>query len=122
MTKAGQNGSIAAEYDLGYAYHQGQGVTRNLSEAAKWFRLAAEGGDPLAQFDYGQRCAAGIAVPKDPVEGLKWYLLAAAQGQQDSVGKVKDLEASLSSEQIAEARKRVAAFSPRRGAPDAVVP
>ncbi|MBR2609864.1 MAG: SEL1-like repeat protein, partial [Desulfovibrio sp.] len=34
---------------LGLMYDQGTGVQRNLSEATRWYRLAAKNGDPDAK-------------------------------------------------------------------------
>ena len=44
-----QQGDPIAQFNLGMAYAQGRGVTQNDSEAAKWFRLAAEQGVADAQ-------------------------------------------------------------------------
>jgi TPR repeat protein len=113
FTKAAQGGSAAAQYDLAYMYERGQGVPKDEKLAAHWYQLAAEGGDALAQFDYGQRCFIGLGVALDQVEGLKWMLIAAGQGQPDS-GKRAELEQKkMNSDQIAEAKRRAAAFTPR---------
>jgi TPR repeat protein len=116
FTKAAQEGSTTAQYDLGFMYERGQGVPHDEKLAAHWYQLAAEGGDALAQFDYGQRCFIGLGVPLDQVEGLKWMFIAAGQGQPDS-GKRGELEQKkMNSGQIAEAKRRAAAFTPRRAA------
>jgi TPR repeat protein len=113
FTKAAQQGSTTAQYDLAYMCERGQGLPHDEKLAAHWYQLAAEGGDALAQFDYGQRRLLGLGVTKDPAEGLKWLLLSAAQGQPDARAKVKSVQNDLTGEQIAEAKKRAAAFTPR---------
>jgi TPR repeat protein len=113
LAKAAKEGSTAAQYDLGYMYERGRGVPHDEKLAAHWEQLAAEGGDPLAQFDYGQRCFAGLGIPADPIEGLKWMLIAAGQGQTDSNKQAKLEQSKMSSDQIAEAKRRAAAFVPR---------
>jgi uncharacterized protein len=113
LTKAAQDGSAAAQYDLGYMYERGQKVPHDEKMAAHWYQLAAEGGEPLAQFDYGQRCCVGLGLPADQVEGLKWMLIAAAHGQTDSAERAKLEEKKMTSDQIDEAKRRAAAFSPR---------
>ena len=113
LTKAAQAGSPAAQYDLGFIYEQGRGVKKDERLAAHWYLLAAEGGDALAQFDYGQRCIVGLGVAKDSIEGLKWLLLAAAQGQTDSQARADSVQRGLSGEQVAEAKRKSAAFTPR---------
>jgi hypothetical protein len=113
FTKAAQEGSTAAQYDLGFMYEQGQSVRHDENLAAHWYQLAAQGGDALAQFDYGQRCILGMGVAPDPVEGLKWLLLAGAQGQADARAKAESVQKGLGGAQIAEAKHRAAAFTPR---------
>jgi uncharacterized protein len=113
LTRAADAGWVPAQYDLAYMYETGGGASKNGVAAAKWFLRAAQGGDALAQFDYGQRCLAGLSVKKDEVEGLKWLLLAQAQGQVDAANRVKILLSSLPEAQVAEAKKRAAAFTPR---------
>ena len=73
-------GDVRAEFDLGTAYALGNGVPRNQVEAAKWYRLAAEGGLPDAQFNLGVMYAGGIGVPQDSSRAACWYLRAAEQG------------------------------------------
>ena len=53
---------------------------RNLIEAAKWCRLAAEQGDAGAQTSYALCCAQGKGVMVDNVEAAKWLRKAANQG------------------------------------------
>jgi TPR repeat protein len=113
LTRAAEGGWAPAQYDLGYMFETGGGAAKNAATAAKWFLLAAQGGDALAQFNYGQRCLSGLSVKKDEVEGLKWLLLAQAQGQVDAANRVKVLLSSLPGPQIAEAKKRADAFTPR---------
>jgi TPR repeat protein len=116
FTTSAQQGGTAAQYDLGYMYEQGQGVRHDEKLAAHWYQLAAEGGDALAQFDYGQRCILGLGVSQDSIEGLKWLLLAGGQGQADARAKAKSLQRELGEAQIAEAKRRVAAFTLRPAA------
>ncbi len=42
-------GQPAAQSELGYMYEDGLGVAIDLSEAVRWYRLAAEQGDPYSQ-------------------------------------------------------------------------
>lgn len=73
-------GDASAQYFLGLMHERGEGVTKNLQEALKWYRLAAAQGNDKAQFILGRMCLNGKGVPKDYQEALKWYRLAAAQG------------------------------------------
>ena len=50
-----KGGHIEAQVGLGLMYTTGKGVVENDTEAAKWFRLAAEQGNALAQIRSRQR-------------------------------------------------------------------
>ena len=77
-------GDAGAQLALGYAYDTGRGVGRNLAEAAKWYRLAADQGLAQAQHNLGVMYAAGDGVAFDPAQAVGWYLLAANQGHRDA--------------------------------------
>jgi TPR repeat protein len=81
--KAGQ-GNADAQFNLGYAYANGEGVPKDYKEAVKWYRLAAEQGDAFAQFNLGLSYAKGIGVPQDYKEAVKWFRLAAEQGRAEA--------------------------------------
>ncbi len=68
------------EAELAAAYFTGNGVAKDLSQAARWYEKAAEGGDPLAQVQIGYFYQAGIGVPVDLVQAVHWYELSAAAG------------------------------------------
>ena len=46
---AAEQGDPDSQYLLAELYENGDGVTRDLDEAAKWYRLAAERGDTDAK-------------------------------------------------------------------------
>ena len=75
-------------------YANGEGVTRNDEEAAKWIRKAADQGDPHAQNNLGVMYATGRGLPKDYAEAEKWFRLAADSGDakgKENLEKLKDL-------------------------------
>jgi TPR repeat protein len=49
--KAAEQGDAEAQYNLGYMYGNGWGVTQDFAEALKWYRKAAEQGDARAQYE-----------------------------------------------------------------------
>ena len=51
--KAADRGDANAQFHLGLYYANGQGVEKNLTEAAKWYRKAAEQGYAKAQCNLG---------------------------------------------------------------------
>ena len=54
-------------------YESGQGVVKDLAEAVKWYRKAAEQGNDVAQVILGTCYEDGKGVVKDLTEAEKWY-------------------------------------------------
>ena len=71
---------MEAQYNLGLCYYNGKGVTKNYTEAVKWYRKAAEQGDAYAQYNLGLCYKNGYGVPKDISQAVVWYRKAARQG------------------------------------------
>ena len=55
-------------------------MSKDLAEAVKWYRLAAEQGDADAQVELGLCYRKGIGVQKDLAEAKRWFQKAAKQG------------------------------------------
>jgi hypothetical protein len=72
-------GDPNSEFQLGLAYANGQGVAKDLAEAVKWYRKAAEQNFAPAQTSLGYCYEGGIGVAKDDVEAVKWFRKAAEQ-------------------------------------------
>jgi TPR repeat protein len=70
-------GDTKAQLRLGIAFEFGEGATRNLDEAAHWYRIAADRGDPVAQTNLGYLYENGRDGVRDPSEAAKWYTRAA---------------------------------------------
>jgi hypothetical protein len=67
----------------------GKGVTRDDSQAMRYFRQAADQGDPQAEFNVGFMFANGRGVPRDDAQAVTWYRKAAAQGYADALKELK---------------------------------
>lgn len=117
--KAAELGHVKGQYNLAVLYTVGQGVDANATEAVKWYRLAAQQGDVYAQYNLGMRYFLGNGVPPDVVEAYKWLTLAANQKLTDAAMARDKVERSMTREQLAEGRSRVAKFTPRTNAPSA---
>jgi TPR repeat protein len=82
----------AAQSYLGFLYLSGEEDTpRDTTEAARWFRLAAEQGQVEAQFNLALLLAGGDGVPADPRQAAHWCRRAAEQGfppAQDHLGQM----------------------------------
>ena len=59
-------------------YYYGNGMEKDKSEAAKWYREAAEQGHAKAQYNLGL-C---LDSENNKTEAAKWYMKAAEQGYQ----------------------------------------
>ena len=69
-----------AQYELGLKYYE----EKNYSEAATWYRKAAEQGHVRAQYELGGLYHIGRGVTKDNQKAFKWYRKAADQGYADA--------------------------------------
>jgi TPR repeat protein len=75
-----EKGGAEAQNNLGVMYFQGIGVAKDLKEAEKWYRMAAEQGHPAAQSGLGLI----KLMSKDYKEAAKWIQLSADQGYPPS--------------------------------------
>lgn len=73
-------GHLREELELAGDYYTGRGVSRDLSQAAYWYRRAADQGDPGAQVDMGYLYLKGIGVKPDAAQAAKWFQRAASSG------------------------------------------
>lgn len=82
-TKA-DKGDLTAQYKLGLAYMNGDGIDQNKDEAAKWIKKAADRGHTDAMEVLGGMYNRGDGVPEDDVECFNWYIKAAKKGSADA--------------------------------------
>ena len=80
VKKAAEEGYVMAQFNLGYMYWYGIGVTKNYSEAAHWYRLAAEQGHAGAQSKLGLMYEEGEGVEKNDEKAMYYLLKGAEQG------------------------------------------
>ena len=86
-------GDVEAQYTLGLKYDIGSGVTPNISEAIKWYRVAAEQGHALAQLSMGIKYEEGEGVLRSEQEAIKWYTLYAEQDPPGPFLRLSNLQA-----------------------------
>lgn len=72
--------SAEAEFERGRCFAKGDGVNKDMHEAVKWYRKAAERGYAPAQFSLGCCYHSGHGVDKNSAEAVKWIRKAAEQG------------------------------------------
>lgn len=68
---AADSGVVAAEFDLGYAYYNGEGIKRDFTQAAKWFKRAAAKNFAKAQFNLAYCYMNGRGVPRNYDKALE---------------------------------------------------
>jgi len=80
LLDAGAKVTADASVNIGYMYYSGKGVSKDYTEAAKWFLKAAQQGDTQAQETLGRMYRDGRGVQQDYTEAAKWFLRAAEEG------------------------------------------
>ncbi|MDR1111574.1 MAG: sel1 repeat family protein [Deltaproteobacteria bacterium] len=85
---AGQGNSEAMRR-LGDIYYNGNGVPRDLTEAATWYRRVARLGNTEIQYRLGLLLLEGEGLDHDREEALKWLSLAAGQGHQAALARLE---------------------------------
>jgi S1-C subfamily serine protease len=136
VSKAAERGLINAQTMLAGMYEDGDGVPQDYKQAIKWYRRAAQQGDAGALSSLGLFYSSGKGVPKNNVEAYRWFNLAAAQNPNQldfdaikhmskeretlreiikcSANARDELSRTMTAEEIAEAQRLSAAYSPRK--------
>jgi hypothetical protein len=99
-------------------FETGRGVPQNYTEAAMWYRRAAEQGDSLAQYSLGLLYDRGQGVPRDIVEANKWLNLSTAgapRKAREARARIRDaVTTKMTRGEIARARLRALEWGPVR--------
>jgi TPR repeat protein len=81
VISAANAGEAWAQFGLGLLYEMGRGgFPQSDTEAARWYRLAAEQGDSAGQTMLGVMYSQGRGVPQNDTEASRLFQLAADQG------------------------------------------
>jgi len=94
------------------AFSPGEGVMQNDRGMVEQYLRKASQGDAEAQTNLGVMYANGRGVTRDYAEAYVWFSRAAAQGDTTAKSNRDQMGTYMTSEQIAEARKRAAAWKP----------
>lgn len=78
--QAADAGLADAKLIMGNLFIQGEGVTKDLTEAVVWYRRAAEAGNDEAQCNIGLCLENGAGVSMHPEQAMFWYRRAAESG------------------------------------------
>lgn len=77
---AADQGHAAAQNNLGFCYHNGWGVSKDLGQAAMWYQRSAAQGNAWGQSNFGTCLEYGWGVSKNLPAAIDMYRRAAAQG------------------------------------------
>ncbi len=72
----------AAQYNLGWMYHNGYGLTIDDETAFYWWIKSAAAGNVDAEYALGDLYLQGLGVEKDLFIALGWYISAALKGHE----------------------------------------
>ncbi|MCX6602910.1 MAG: tetratricopeptide repeat protein [Acidobacteria bacterium] len=111
--KSANQGDASGQLNLGQMYSKGDGVPKDLAQAAFWYRKSADQGNAPAQSNLGAMYATGKGVPKDLVIAYMWRNLAAAQGNAFAKEAREVLEQIMTPAQIAEGQRLSRAWKPK---------
>ena len=75
-----ETGYAKAQASIGWIFHTGNGVEKDLQTAAIWYRKAADQGHEIAQNNLGVFYEKGIAGSASTKKAAIWYQMAADQG------------------------------------------
>ena len=90
---AAKRGSANAQYNLGVYYHRGvHGVTQSSERAIEYYTLAADQGGVSAQSNLGIMYAQGDGIDQSLSKAREWLTKAAAQGQENAINALKQLD------------------------------
>lgn len=129
LQKAAEQGDPHAQERLAMMYTNALGFIQDDAQAVKWATKAAEQGnaDALHLLGFTLCCRIPSTIPEDSVTSYMWFLLAREAGDPIAPEFLAGLEANLTKEQIAEAKRRANEWSqihaqPRRKPSPRTVP
>ena len=96
-----EQGSAAAQFNIGLLLRYAKGREANPRVAADWFQRAADTGFAPAQYELGEMYEAGEGVEQDVVQSYKWFKLAAEQKYDDAKKRRKKLGNRMTSSELA---------------------
>jgi hypothetical protein len=103
---AAEQGLANAQYNLGWMYQQGLGVTQNYAAAVRWYRSAAQQGQVEAHYNLGLMYADGQGVVQNYAQAHMWFNIAAANGDREAAENRNRVAALMTAKKIAEAQTR----------------
>ena len=116
--KAADQSHSLAQFNLAIMYAAGQGVARDEAKSMGWMQKAADLGDAGAQYRVGMKHhrasfdGAPAAALESRILAYKWLELAATQGYRGSEAASAFVALTMTRDDVADGRCRIAAFVP----------
>src|SRR4051794_9260219 len=88
--KSSRKGDPVAQYNLGYCYQHGQGVTQDYKKAFEWYYKSANNGCGEGQNSLGECYYYGQGVAQDYKKAIEWYSKSANNGCYESQNSLGD--------------------------------
>lgn len=80
-----ESGNPVAQYQLGYLYYSGLGVSKSHKRAMEWWLKSANAGNVDSQYALGVLYFEGVGIVTDFVEGCRWLGAAASSGMPAAI-------------------------------------
>jgi len=113
FTAKANAGDAESQYQLARLFFDANGVDQSDKKGEFWLRKAAEQGHVQAQADMGGMYATGLIVRMNVVEADKWFILASMQGHGPGTRYMKDLEETMTPEQVEKAKLLAKNWKPK---------
>ena len=84
IKKIAEQGNAKAQYNLGYMYIKGNGVSPDTTKAFYWFKKSAEQGNALAQYNLALMYYYGQGTLTDKKQAAYWMRKAYDNGFQEA--------------------------------------
>jgi localization factor PodJL len=94
LAEAAAKGDTQALYEIAARYTEGRGLAADRTEAAKWYKLAADRGLAPAQYRLANLYEKANGVERNLSEAKRYYTLAAEQGNAGAMHNLAVLLAS----------------------------
>lgn len=75
---------VEAQFYLGYALYTGEGIAKDYTSAAMWFKRAANSGYPQSEYNLAYCYMEGHGVPRDYEKAQQWLLASARHGYAEA--------------------------------------
>jgi TPR repeat protein len=104
-TPLAERGDATPQFQLGWLYEEGLGVSKDYKTAIKWYKRAAEQGYAYAQSALGRMYEKGKGVPQDYSRAYLWFNIASLLWDPDAKTGQERVTKKMNLDQIEYAKK-----------------